>query len=120
MTDHHIRALSENEQQRVVKAIENAEKLGYLNLETLDQAAREGELDALAGGLGLILQDKTGMQWAALTDGANSTIVLTGAVGHQHVMLYPFDVVERRRSHASATPLSDYVTDVLQQIEEVK
>lgn len=130
----NIRALDQGEQERVIAAVERAAELGYAeDIARVDEGAARlranskdrvpdasgasaDELDALAGGLGQHLQTATGSHWAALTDGVSSTIVLVGTVGGNQVVLYPFDIVERRWTIAEDGVFTRYFDEVIEQI----
>lgn len=134
----NIRALDQGEQERVIAAVERAAELGYAeDIARVDEGAARlranskdrvpdasgapadelnAELDALAGGLGQHLQTATGSHWAALTDGVSSTIVLVGTVGGNQVVLYPFDIVERRWTIAEDGVFTRYFDEVIEQI----
>ena len=63
--------------------------------------------------LGYIIQQHTNMQWASVTDGTTSVVVLVGSLGEQQVIIYPFDVVERRWNNPEPNVFANYYDDVI-------
>ncbi|QRV02339.1 DUF3806 domain-containing protein [Arcanobacterium phocisimile] len=129
MTSLHVRQLSESEIERITSSSQHAEDRGLLeNLEMLDKTAAQlrtdpsaditAELDILGAALGLHLSQLTGMQWAAVTDGVESAIVLIGTAGESTIVVYPFDVVQRRWNDENDEIFRAYVAEVLASIQQ--
>lgn len=133
MTERHVRALNEDEQALVIHAVEKSVELGFAeDIALLDKAATELRgadlpedeqiiiLEAIGGGLGQHLQTATGANWAAVTDGVSSAIVLIGNIADKQVVLYPFDVVSRRWEIEEEGVFTRYFDDVIEQIRAAK
>ncbi|QJC21205.1 DUF3806 domain-containing protein [Arcanobacterium buesumense] len=136
MSEIHVRQLSDAEQQRILNAGELAERQNLLDsVDSIDVRATElraiqiadteksgqdlsESLDVLAVALGFHIQQATGMQWASVTDGHQSTLVLIGVHGENTVVVYPFDVVERRWHNTDPDLFRSYVDEVLRSITE--
>ncbi|USR79554.1 DUF3806 domain-containing protein [Arcanobacterium pinnipediorum] len=129
MTSLHVRQLSESEIDHITSNSQLAEERGLLqSLDMLDTAAGElrrstptdlsADVDILGAALGLHLSQRTQMQWAALTDGVESAIVLIGTAGQSTIVVYPFDVAQRRWKDNDDETFQSYVAEVLQAIEQ--
>ncbi|SDU77997.1 DUF3806 domain-containing protein [Arcanobacterium phocae] len=127
MTSLHVRQLSESEVSQITTNIDIATNQNLTDsVESIDLAARnlrqaqpadlESQLQVLGAALGAIISAQTQMQWAAVTDGIESAIVLIGTVGENTVVVYPFDVVERRWNLDEPKVFTQYVSDVLDSI----
>ncbi|WP_216431928.1 DUF3806 domain-containing protein [Arcanobacterium phocae] len=127
MTSLHVRQLSESEINQITTNVDIATNRNLIeSVECIDLAAQtlrqsqpadlKSQLQVLGAALGVIISTQTQMQWAAVTDGIESAIVLIGTVGENTVVVYPFDVVERRWNLDESKVFTQYVNDVLDSI----
>ncbi|WP_216380307.1 DUF3806 domain-containing protein [Arcanobacterium phocae] len=128
MTSLHVRQLSESEIAQITTNVDIATNQNLAeSVESIDLAAQtlrqeqpadfESQLLVLGAALGVVISTQTQMQWAAVTDGIESAIVLVGTVGENTVIVYPFDVVERRWNLDDPKVFTQYVSDVLESIK---
>ncbi|WP_216378730.1 DUF3806 domain-containing protein [Arcanobacterium phocae] len=128
MTSLHVRQLSESEIVQITTNVDIATNQNLAeSVESIDLAAQtlrqeqpadlESQLLVLGAALGVVISTQTQMQWAAVTDGIESAIVLIGTVGENTVVVYPFDVVERRWNLDDPKVFTQYVSDVLESIK---
>lgn len=124
MTELHIRQLSPEAQDQIISGVTYAEQHGLLaDISCIDQEFARlrslGEIPTpqmrlnLGAALGYIIQQHTNMQWASVTDGTTSVVVLVGNLGEQQVIIYPFDVVERRWNNPEPNVFANYYDDVI-------
>lgn len=90
MTELHIRQLSPEAQDQIISGVTYAEQHGLLaDISCIDQEFARlrslGEIPTpqmrlnLGAALGYIIQQHTNMQWASVTDGTTSVVVLVGS-----------------------------------------